>query len=136
MFNVNYLHNLSLPATFTQSNNNNVANQIQTFHRSLFNFGCKNTHFPRNAQTICYFFTQTSNKMWSRPLTSPPHRFCCHACNAVTLSSIPQLLVGTILQFDNQITELPRADGLPHLADVHTLLDIQVLHILTGKGLV
>jgi len=33
---VNHLHTPSLPATFTQSNNNNVANQVQRLHFSVF----------------------------------------------------------------------------------------------------
>ena len=32
----NFLNTPSLPATFTQSNNNNVANQIQRLHFSVF----------------------------------------------------------------------------------------------------
>ena len=32
------------------------------------------------------FLRKYAIKCGADPLTSPPHRFCCHACNAVTLS--------------------------------------------------
>ena len=60
------------------------------------------------------------------------------AVTPVTLSrlgGVPQLLVGTICLLDNQVAVFPHTNGLRHLACVHTLLDVQRLHVFARENL-
>ena len=62
---VNYLHTPSLPATSTQSNNNNVANQVQICHFYSF-FRLTSTKVRISHETAKHFITFLCNKQNNR----------------------------------------------------------------------